>query len=58
MTLEDLNALDQESAERELLRCCGASRWARAVESTQSPMGTMRSVSSATGMNSLGDTLP
>src|SRR5438876_9704861 len=29
MRLEDLNALDQESATRELLRCCGSSRWAR-----------------------------
>jgi 2-oxo-4-hydroxy-4-carboxy-5-ureidoimidazoline decarboxylase len=29
MRLEDLNALDGESATRELLRCCGSTRWAR-----------------------------
>jgi OHCU decarboxylase len=29
MRLEDLNALDEEAAEREFLRCCGSSRWAR-----------------------------
>src|SRR5216684_7560992 len=29
MRLEDLNALDQESAARQFLRCCGSSRWAR-----------------------------
>jgi OHCU decarboxylase len=29
MTLDDLNALDAASAERELLRCCGSTRWAR-----------------------------
>jgi len=29
MTLETLNALDLTGAERELLRCCGAVRWAR-----------------------------
>jgi len=27
--LEDLNALDEESAVRQFLRCCGSSRWAR-----------------------------
>jgi 2-oxo-4-hydroxy-4-carboxy-5-ureidoimidazoline decarboxylase len=29
MRLEDLNALDEDAAARELLRCCGSSRWAR-----------------------------
>jgi OHCU decarboxylase len=29
MRLADLNALDDETAVRELLRCCGSSRWAR-----------------------------
>jgi 2-oxo-4-hydroxy-4-carboxy-5-ureidoimidazoline decarboxylase len=28
MRLEDLNALDADAAARELLRCCGSSRWA------------------------------
>jgi allantoicase len=31
MMLDALNALDEESAERELLRCCGSSRWAGAM---------------------------
>lgn len=29
MRLDELNALDAGSAERELLRCCGSTRWAR-----------------------------
>jgi 2-oxo-4-hydroxy-4-carboxy-5-ureidoimidazoline decarboxylase len=29
VTLADLNALDDEAASREFLRCCGSSRWAR-----------------------------
>jgi OHCU decarboxylase len=29
MRLEDLNALGAEAAARELLRCCGSSRWAQ-----------------------------
>ena len=29
MRLEDLNALDEDAAAREFLRCCGSSRWAR-----------------------------
>jgi OHCU decarboxylase len=29
MRLEDLNALDDEAAARELLRCCGSTRWTR-----------------------------
>jgi 2-oxo-4-hydroxy-4-carboxy-5-ureidoimidazoline decarboxylase len=31
MQIADLNALDEESAVRELLRCCGSTRWARAM---------------------------
>jgi OHCU decarboxylase len=27
--IDDLNALDSQSAERELRRCCGSTRWAR-----------------------------
>jgi OHCU decarboxylase len=29
MRLDELNTLDSASAERELLRCCGSTRWAR-----------------------------
>jgi OHCU decarboxylase len=29
--LSELNALDDDSAVRELLRCCGSTRWARAM---------------------------
>ena len=29
MTLDDLNALDDDEAPRTFLRCCGSSRWAR-----------------------------
>ena len=31
MTLDELNALDVAAAHRELLRCCGSSRWVAAV---------------------------
>jgi len=31
MTLQELNALDRDAAEREFLRCCGSKAWARAV---------------------------
>jgi 2-oxo-4-hydroxy-4-carboxy-5-ureidoimidazoline decarboxylase len=31
MTLEELNALNPEDAQRELMRCCGSKRWAEAV---------------------------
>ena len=31
MRLEELNALDDQAVGRELLRCCGSSRWARQV---------------------------
>src|SRR4029077_18707845 len=29
MPLDDVNALDDAAAARELLRCCGSTRWAR-----------------------------
>ena len=35
MRLDDLNALDAESAVRELLRCCGSTRWASAMTSAR-----------------------
>jgi 2-oxo-4-hydroxy-4-carboxy-5-ureidoimidazoline decarboxylase len=31
MRLDDLNALDEESAARALARCCGSSRWVQAM---------------------------
>jgi 2-oxo-4-hydroxy-4-carboxy-5-ureidoimidazoline decarboxylase len=31
VTLDDLNALSRDAAERELMRCCGSSRWAAAM---------------------------
>src|SRR3954471_9401027 len=31
MKLWDLNALDDDAAGREFLRCCGSSRWARGM---------------------------
>ena len=39
MTLDDLNALDQEEAEQALLRCCGSARWARTMAESR-PFGT------------------
>jgi 2-oxo-4-hydroxy-4-carboxy-5-ureidoimidazoline decarboxylase len=35
MRLEDLNALDPDTAARELLRCCGSSRWARQMAASR-----------------------
>src|SRR6185295_4607785 len=35
MRLEDLNALDADAAARELLRCCGSSRWARRMAASR-----------------------
>jgi len=46
MTLEELNALDRESAERELLRCCGSSRWAASVAAAR-PFTTASSLADA-----------
>src|SRR5437870_1162910 len=39
MRLEELNALNPATAERELLRCCGSARWARMMASAR-PFGT------------------
>ena len=35
MRLDELNALDDETAERELLRCCGSPRWARDIAASR-----------------------
>ncbi len=35
MRLADLNALDDDAAVRELLRCCGSSRWARTMAASR-----------------------
>src|SRR2546430_351162 len=35
MTLAVLNALDEHAALRELLRCCGSSRWARTMAASR-----------------------
>jgi OHCU decarboxylase len=35
MRLTDLNALDEDAAVRELLRCCGSSRWARTMAASR-----------------------
>jgi 5-hydroxyisourate hydrolase / 2-oxo-4-hydroxy-4-carboxy-5-ureidoimidazoline decarboxylase len=48
MRLDDLNALDEESAARTLQRCCGSSRWALA-------MVRARPFPSAAAMMDLGD---
>jgi 5-hydroxyisourate hydrolase / 2-oxo-4-hydroxy-4-carboxy-5-ureidoimidazoline decarboxylase len=48
MRLEQVNALDEESAARTLLRCCGSSRWAQA-------MVRARPFPSAAAMMDLGD---
>ena len=37
--LDELNALDQDRAARELLRCCGSSRWAREM-AAERPFGS------------------
>ena len=39
MRLDELNALDPATAERDLLRCCGSTRWARTMTSAR-PFGT------------------
>ena len=48
MRLEEVNALDEESAARTLQRCCGSSRWAQAMERA-------RPFPSAAAMMDLGD---
>jgi OHCU decarboxylase len=43
MTLAELNTLDRNEAFRELLRCCGSTRWARAMAASR-PFGTFEDV--------------
>ena len=50
MRLEDLNALDGETAARELLRCCGSTRWARL-------MAEARPFAGAAAMAAIADTI-
>src|SRR3989475_11765403 len=50
MRLGELNALDTEVAERELLRCCGSTQWAR-------EMAASRPFDSAETMAQTGDTI-
>lgn len=50
MRLQDLNALDDDAAARELLRCCGSSRWARA-------MAAARPFAGAEVMSTAADTI-
>ena len=50
MRLEDLNALDDDAAARELLRCCGSSRWART-------MAAARPFAGAEAMAAAADTI-
>ena len=38
--------------------CCQALAWLQAVRSTHSPIGTINPVSSASGMNSVGEMMP
>src|SRR6266705_4510708 len=48
MRLEDLNALDEESAARQFLCCCGSSRWTRL-------MAAARPFASAEAMSLVAD---
>jgi 2-oxo-4-hydroxy-4-carboxy-5-ureidoimidazoline decarboxylase len=50
MRLDDLNALDADAAARELLRCCGSSRWA-------AHMAAARPFSSVETMTLVGEVL-
>jgi OHCU decarboxylase len=50
MRLEDLNALDAEDAAREMLRCCGSTRWAR-------QMTDARPFADAAAMTAAGDAI-
>jgi len=50
MRLEDLNALNEEAATREFLRCCGSTQWAR-------EMAASRPFDSAETMAQTGDTI-
>lgn len=46
MRLADLNALDEETAVRELLRCCGSRRWARTMAAAR-PFESMSALEQA-----------
>jgi OHCU decarboxylase len=46
MRLADLNALDDDAAVRELLRCCGSSRWARTMAASR-PFSSMAAIERA-----------
>jgi OHCU decarboxylase len=46
MRLADLNALDDGAAVGELLRCCGSSRWARAMAAAR-PFSTVAAIERA-----------
>jgi OHCU decarboxylase len=50
MQLEELNELDEAAAERELLRCCGSTQWAR-------EMAASRPFASAEAMAETSDTI-
>src|SRR5687767_8128316 len=43
MTLDELNALDAETAARDLRRCCGSSRWA-ALMAAARPFANMEAL--------------
>jgi len=46
MTLATLNALDEHAAVRELLRCCGSSRWARTMAASR-PFSSLAAIERA-----------
>src|SRR4029077_18992232 len=46
MRLDDLNALDEGAATRELQRCCGSSRWARQMVAAR-PFATFAATAQA-----------
>ena len=46
MRLEDLNALDADAAARELLRCCGSSRWAQRMAESR-PFASIEAMAAA-----------
>src|SRR6185436_936834 len=46
MTLAALNGLDEEGATRELLRCCGSTRWAREMAGAR-PFTSVEAVTAA-----------
>jgi 2-oxo-4-hydroxy-4-carboxy-5-ureidoimidazoline decarboxylase len=46
MRLEELNALDDDAAARELLRCCGSARWARQMAAAR-PFASLSAAAAA-----------